>query len=498
MDILLGNEAQEKLMTGIMKASKIVGSTMGPNGRTVIIPDYDGGVSKYRVTKDGVSVIKSIRLKDPAENIGVKLLQEAAENTVREAGDGTTTSTVLASAFIVKFQNGDPNMITEAFDRLGKATIEALQKSSRKLHKEDIKHVATISANNDEVMGDLIQNAFNHSTVVRVEPSTHNEDKLETVNGMMLEVGTLTPRVITDIKKQSVKFIKPLVVTLSDKIESLKTLNVVLNYAIAESRPVVIITEYITPGVIETLENYFLSSTVDVCVVKAPGFSAHRKNLLADIATFTGGKLVSGTKKILIEDLGHLAEIVITSKNTILTKAEDVDITEYADNLEYQFKNNELDETAKDLLNTRIELLKGTVSVIKVGGRSEIEMEERKDRYDDAVLAVTSALSEGIVEGGGVALAKIALPNLRILEGELRMSNPPTVEELFNLSLLAPLMQIDANGFSIKITEDTNLFNDNIVDPLKVTRCALENALSVAKTILSTQSIVLSSFEWKD
>ena len=496
MDILLGQEAQEKLIEGIGKAAAIVGSTMGPSGRTVIIPDYEGGLGKYKVTKDGVSVIKSIKLKDPVENIGVKLLQEAADNTVKDAGDGTTTSTVLATAFIKAFNGADPRLINTTFDTHVKEVIEKLKSSSKKLKTKDIRHVATISANNDDAMGVLIQRAFDHSKVVKVETSNFTEDKLQEVDGMLLNVGSLTPRVITDVKKHQTVFKNPLVLVLEDKIESLKHLNIVLNYAISEERPIVIITEYVTPTVVDTIETYFQKGSLNAIVVKAPGFSTHRLNLLKDIATFAGTELLSTTAQIKPTQLGELAEITVNKGNTILTKKDDLVIQDYIDNLKYQLDNEDLDETEKDLLKIRINHLEGTISVIKVGGKSEIEMEERKDRYDDAVLAVSSALEEGIVEGGGLALARIALPHLNIEDGQIELSRKPTPKEVFYLAIMAPFLQIRTNGHLLEFNDETDLFKDNIIDPLKVTRCALENAASVAKTILSTQSVVLNSFEW--
>lgn len=496
MDILVGAEAQEKLIAGINKAATIVGSTMGPSGRTVIIPDYEAGVSKYKVTKDGVSVIKSIKLKDPVENIGVKLLQEAAENTVKDAGDGTTTATVLASSFIRNFNGINPLIINNEFKRLGEETIEKLKSGSKKLKTKDIKHVATISANNDQEMGNLIQKAFNHSPIVKVESSNLSEDKLQEVDGMLLDTISLTPGIITDTKRLQTSFKAPLVLVLDGKIENMKNLNVALNYSIAESRPIVIICEYVTPTVVTTLETLFKEGSLRAVVIKSPGFSTHRQNLLKDISVFAGTKVFLSTDSIKPNDLGELKEVTITKNNVTLTKSDDYVIEDYIENLKYQYSNNDLEDYDKELLKLRIDYLEGTISVIKVGGKSEIEMEERKDRYDDAVLAVTSALEEGIVEGGGVALAKIALPHLHIEQGQIELSRKPSIEEVFYLSIISPFLQIQANGHQIELSEESDLFEQNIIDPLKVTRCALENALSVSKTILSTQSVVLNSFEW--
>lgn len=485
-EITFSKEARDKLLEGINKANKAVSATMGPNGSTVIIADKDK-YGNYKVTKDGVSVINSIKFKDPIENIGVQLLREAANRTVDQAGDGTTTSTVLATAFINNLKDFESKDINKAFDEIIPKVIEQLKLNSRELKNEDIKYVASISANNDMEIGDVIQSAYNHTNIVKVEESKNLKDNLELVNGMSLPVSFFSKHFITDNKKGSCEFNNNVFVLLIDgKLDNLENFKLQLEQAQIADSSLLIITEDIHESALMKLESLVLSHKLPVCVIKTPGFSKHRKDLIRDLSKFTGATIITDVSKRYSNTiLGKLDSCIITKHNSVLVKHEDNNVEDLIDNLVEQSKVKELEPHEVDLLYQRIQYLKGKVSIIKVGGGSELEMKERKDRYDDAVLAVACALEEGIVEGGGHALVYTVATN---------KEEYTDIETGIYKSLNAPFYKIWENGSPRNF--DRNMFNENIIDPLKVTRCALENAVSVAKVILSTEAVVLNENEW--
>lgn len=482
-EIYFNKEGRDKLILGINKLCNAVSSTIGPNGRTVIIPDsknYDN----YLVTKDGVSVANSISFKDPVENIGAKLIKQTAQLTLDQAGDGTTSSTVLATSFINNLKDFNSNDINKAFDRIIPSVINELKNNSKQLKKEDIKYVATISANNDSKIGKIIQDAYNFSNIIKVEEG-NNEDSLECIEGMSLPVTYFSKHFITNKRKAECEQEEPYVLILDGKLENLKAFEQPIKEIAANNKSLLIITEHVHENILRLLETNVLSGNLNICVIKSPGYSKHRKDLLKDIADFTGASLIKDFNKQYNSNiLGKLKSAKITKTNSILVKHEEINIDENIENLKSQSKLSS-DSYDKSLLEQRISNLTGKVATIKVGGRSEIEMKERKDRYDDAVLAVACALEEGIVEGGGFALANTRLV-LNKSENE--------IENAIFKSLIEPTKKIQENGAIFDTTK--TMFEQNIIDPLKVTRCALENAVSVAKTILSTEAIILNSNEW--
>ena len=485
-EITFSTEARDKLLLGINKACKAVEATLGPNGKTVVIADKDK-YGSYKVTKDGVSVINSIVLKDPIENIGVQLLREASNRTLNQAGDGTSSSCVLATAFINNLKDFNTVDINKAFDEIIPKVIEQLKLNSRKLENEDIKYVASISANNDMEIGNIIQSAYNHTNVVKVEESKNTKDTLDLVNGMSLPVSFFSKHFINDNKKGSCEFKDNVFVLLLDgKLDKLENFQSQLELAQQPNTSLLIITEDVHESALMKLESLVLSHSLPVCVIKTPGFSKHRKDLIQDLSKFTGATIINDVSKRYNNNiLGKLESCSITKHNSILVKHEDNCVKDLIDNLSEQSKVKELENHEIELLNQRIEYLNGKVSIIKVGGGSEIEMKERKDRYDDAVLAVACALEEGIVEGGGHALVySIAADK----------SEYSSIETAIYSSLNAPFLQIWSNGSERNFERD--MFKENIIDPLKVTRCALENAVSVAKVILSTEAVVLNENKW--
>ena len=482
-EIYFDIEGREKLILGINKLNQAVSSTLGPNGKNVIIPDRKTG--KYKVTKDGVSVAREIFFKDPIENIGAQLAKQAAEKTVEDAGDGTTTATVLTTAFVNNLKDFNSVDINKAFDEIIPKVIEQLKLNSRELKHEDIKHVASISANNDLQIGELIQQAYNHSDIVKIEESSNIEDTLDTLPGMLLPVSYFSKHFITNQSKGICEFTNVNTLIIDGKLEKLENFRSILELTQQPNNSLLIIVEDIHEQALRKLETFVLSQSLPICVIKSPGFSKHRKDLLQDLCDFTGSTLITDLSKIYNTNvLGKLQSCKISKNNSILVKEDSIDITDKLNSLNELSKNTESTDYDKDLIKQRIEYLKGKISIIKVGGKSELEMKERFDRYDDAVKAVACALEEGIVEGGGVALT---------WSSRSLMNKSSDIEILILESLLLPYQTIIRNGSKINIK---NMFEQNIIDPLKVTRCALLNAVSIAKTILSTEAIVLNETEW--
>lgn len=495
---------REKLIEGINKLSQAVAKTMGPNGKTVIIPDVKK-YGQYRVTKDGVSVANAIQFIDPIENIGADLIKKAAQKTVDEAGDGTTTSTVLASAFVNNLKDFETNEINKAFDEIIPKVLEQLKLNSRELKREEIHNVATISANGDIQIGDIIQQAFNHADIVKVEEGNQLEDRLDLKEGMSLPVSYLSSHYITNERTQECEMLEPYVILVEGKVESLKGFEFVIKQIAQENKNLLIITEHVHENIARLLETNKISGFLNVCAMKAPGFGGHRFNLLKDLAIYTGATIIKDcNNSITFKEVGVLQSCKIGKHNSILVKPENRNITEYISILDGILKLNDLSEHEKDLVKQRIEYLTGKLSIITVGGKEELEVSERKDRYDDAVKAVACALEEGIVEGGGVALLKVWKDNLGFKD-DVEYNE---VGRLIFRSLTSANEKIIENGTRFfeghdelikegRIGIPNDMFIKNIIDPLKVTRCALLNAVSVAKIILSTDAIVLHESQWK-
>ncbi len=412
----------------------------------------------------------------------------------------TSTSIVLATAFVNNLKDFNSNDINKAFDEIIPKVIQSLKDNSRQLKQEDIKYVATISANNDSKIGEVIQDAYNFSSIIKVEEGG-DIDSLECVEGMSLPVSYISKKFITDHKKAECEQDEPYVLVLDGKLENLNAFEQPIKEIASKSDKLLIITEHVHENVLRLLEGNFLKGSLNVCVIKAPGYSKHRKDLLKDIADFTGASVINDfNKQYNMSILGRLKSSKITKTTSILVKHDSINIEDNIENLKSQFINS-LDAHDKSLLEQRINNLTGKVATIKVGGRSDIEMKERKDRYDDAVLAVACALEEGIVEGGGIALFKAR----DILLNDLEIES--TIGRFLLRSICYPWSTIKENqDYSFKDVEgvqklfkearEINMFDLNIIDPLKVTRCALENAVSVAKTILSTEAIVINHNEW--
>ena len=483
-EIKFDNEARELLLEGVNDLNNAVSKTMGPNGSTVIIPS-DKEHGKYIVTKDGVSVAKAIKFKNPYKNIGAQLIKQAAEQTVKEAGDGTTTATVLATAFVNNLKDFEYNDVQKAFDEIIPKVIKQLEDNSKKLNKEDIIHVAKISANNDNIIAEVIQDAYNHSSIVKVEESNSLTDKLELIDGMNLMTGYMSKHFETNEKRSIAELDNPHVLIIDGKIENIKPLQYIFEQVAVNNESLLIICEHINENILRALESNVLSQNIKLCVMKSPGFSTHRKNLLDDIAEFTKSHVIKDlSKPPLLTMLGRLRSATIGDKTSILTKVDSINIDNYVEVLESKLKDV-TEDYEKELLEQRINNLKASVSIIKVGGKNELEMKERFDRYDDAIKAVACALEEGIVAGAGSALVHISFKYEKDDKLILQICH----------ALRSPNRTIYFN-MGLSTREISGMFEQNIIDPLKVTRCALLNAVSVAKVILSTEAVVLNSKEW--
>ena len=516
-EIIFSDDARNKLYAGVRKLNDAVKVTMGPRGRNVLIQKSFGAPA---ITKDGVTVAKEIELKDTLENMGASLVREVASKTNDQAGDGTTTATVLAHAI---FKEGlrnvtagaNPIEVKRGMDKFSAAVIEELKKSSKKVSgKKEIAQVATISANNDSAVGDLIADAMERvgkDGVITVEEAKSINDELNVVEGMQFDRGYLSPYFITNAEKMLVELGSPLVLLFDKKITNLKDLLPVLEQVQKSGKPLLIIAEDIEGEALATLVVNKLRGVLNISAVKAPGFGDRRKAMLEDIAILTGGTVISEELGRTLEsasmaDLGQAERIVIDKDNTTIVggagKKKDIDARVLQIKAQIAETTSDYD---KEKLQERMAKLSGGVAVIKVGAATETEMKEKKDRVDDALNATKAAVDEGIVIGGGAALIRAGLSVKLALSGDELIG-----ADIVKRALFAPLRQIAENagfdagvvankveqgsdkkfGFNAANGEYVNMFEAGIIDPVKVERIALQNAVSVASLLLTTEATV--------
>jgi chaperonin GroEL len=463
---------------------------MGPYGKTVIV--FKDG-APY-ITKDGVSVARRITFKDVLENTAATIIKEVAEKTLYTVGDGTTTSICLANEFVnIGFdliRKGFPYIeVKEDLKVLEVMTLKFLEKGAKKLKKSDIVDVATISANNDPKIGKLITDAYKHSNIVKVFPGHKENDELILLDGMELETSYSDKAYINDIEKQSIKYDDEFnVIIVGGKLEDLNCIaGLITNPDVGKN--FIIIADHFGEQVNSSLKDNHNRNALRVVPIKSPGFGQHRKDLLGDIAAFTNTVVLDPRKKYAnMESMGKVNKVEVTRDKTYIS-VEDVDTSELEKQLTI-YRDSLEEGHDRDLTTKRIEMLSGKVSSIFVGGSSEIEMKERYDRVDDAVRAVGSALEEGIVEGGGVALVRVY--NELINDPYKNEVNQELVQ-----GLLGPSYAIFINSNKRINTDFTQCrFEQKIIDPLKVTKTALKNAVSVASTILGTDAVVLNEELW--
>ncbi|WP_298330604.1 chaperonin GroEL [uncultured Dokdonia sp.] len=515
-DITFNIEARDGLKRGVDKLANAVKVTLGPKGRNVIISKSFGAP---QVTKDGVTVAKEIELEDALENMGAQMVKEVASKTNDLAGDGTTTATVLAQAIVTEglknvAAGANPMDLKRGIDKAVEAIVADLEKQTTKVgnSSDKIKQVASISANNDDVIGDLIAQAFGKvgkEGVITVEEAKGTETYVDVVEGMQFDRGFLSPYFVTNSEKMSAELEQPYILLFDKKISNMKDLLPVLEPVAQTGKPLLIIAEDVDGEALATLVVNKLRGALKIAAVKAPGFGDRRKAMLEDIAILTGGTVISEERGFTLEnatlDMLGTAETVSIDKDntTIVNGAGDSKVIKArVGQIKSQIETTTSDYD-KEKLQERLAKLAGGVAVLYVGAASEVEMKEKKDRVDDALHATRAAVEEGIVAGGGVALvrAKKALEKIKT-----ENADEATGVQIVNRAIEAPLRTIVSNaggegavviskvmegkkdfGFNAKNGEYTDMLKAGIIDPKKVTRVALENAASVSGMILTTE-----------
>ncbi len=487
-DITLKEEATNKIVAGINKLCDAVKITMGPAGKTVIL--LDEITRKPYATKDGVSVAKYIELQDPIEEFGSKLAKEAAIKTAELARDGTTTATVIIQTTIKKRlaylkNEGTYNEFKRSYGNLIPLITKKIKQNASPLTKKNVKAIATTSSNNDIPTAELITKAYKYSKIVMVEEGYSDEDEIEKVEGVVYPVTYMNKLFINNESTQSSKLDNPLVLLIDGKITSCDNIKDILIHANKNQQGLVIIAEHIDTAPLEILAENVEVRALEILPIKTPGVGKYRAEYIKDIAKFTSATPVKKLNtQVDIKVLGRLKFIEATISDTTLLPATDVYYTEHIKNLSTLYAEGDLDAYSKNILGERIKNLNAKTSIIKVGGKSDIERKEKYDRIEDAVLAINAAKEEGIVTGGGVMLYSIA--NELIDEYTRMMSDYAVLT-----AIKAPFTVIQENG-----VDYADVISTEAVDPAKVTRCAVENAASIALTVLGTQGVVLPRELW--
>jgi chaperonin GroEL len=510
--------ARHTLLRGIEKLAKAVKATLGPSGRNVILDKKFGSPT---ITKDGVTVAKEIELEDPYENMGAQLVREVASKTSDVAGDGTTTATILAESIYKEglrnvTAGANPTSLQRGIMKGVDAIVEELKKLSKKVSdRTEIAQVATVSANWDKTIGEIIADAMDKvgkDGTITVEEAKSIETTLEVVEGMQFDKGYLSPYFVTNAEAMEAVLENAYILIYEKKISSLKDLLPLLEKVAKAGRPLLIIAEDVEGEALATLVVNKLRGTLQVCAVKAPGFGDRRKAMLEDIAVLTGGRLISedlGIKleNIKLEDLGRAKRVTIDKENTTIVEGEGkkADIQGRVAQIRRQIEETTSDYD-REKLQERLAKLAGGVAVINVGAATETEMKEKKARVEDALHATRAAVEEGIVAGGGVALlrAQKALDSVKDLEGDEKVGvaivrravEEPTRQLADNAGREGALVVEEVKkrkgneGYDVANDEYTDLVKAGIVDPTKVTRTALQNAASIAGLLLTTEALV--------
>jgi chaperonin GroEL len=516
--ILFGSEAREKLKKGVDTMANAVKLTLGPKGRNVILDKKFGAPS---VTKDGISVAKEIELKDKVENMGAQLVKEVASKTADSAGDGTTTATLLAQSI---FTNGIKNVAAGAnpmdlkrgIDKAIIAVVAQLKRNSKPISgSKEIEQVATISANNDSMVGKMIADAMEKvgkDGVITVEEAKGTATEVKVVEGMEFDRGYLSPYFVTNTEKMEAELDNPYILIYDKKISSMKELLPLLESVSQTGRPLLLIAEDVDGEALATLVVNKIRGALKVAAVKAPGFGDRRKAMLEDIAVLTGGTLISEERGYKLENatleyMGTAEKVNMDKEHTIIVNGsgKKEDIQARVNQLKVQIENTTSDYD-REKLQERLAKLSGGVAILYIGAATEVEMKEKKDRVDDALHATRAAVQEGIVPGGGVALIRTmgALKDVQV-DNEDQTTGVAIVEA----ALEAPLRTIVANaggegsivlqrvkegkedfGYNARTDVYENLYKAGVIDPTKVTRLALENAASIASLLLTTECVV--------
>ncbi|MCB9362690.1 chaperonin GroEL [Candidatus Woesearchaeota archaeon] len=512
------DEARERLLEGVNKVANTVKITLGPKGRNVVL---DKGYGSPTITNDGVSIAKEIELEDPYENMGASLVKEVATRTQDNAGDGTTTATLLGQSIIKEglkniAAGANPIELKRGIDAAIQSVVGQLKKMSVDVKgQEKVSQVATISANNDPEIGKLIADAMEkvgYTGVITVEEAKSLETSLKVVEGMQFEKGYVSPYMATDNEKMEAVLDDPFLLIYNKKISNMKDIVPMLEQVASQSRPLVIIAEDVEGEALATLILNNLRGALKCVAVKAPGFGDDQKEMLEDIAALTGGKFINEDKGLRLEgvsitDLGRAKRVRVTKENTTIVDGEGKEsaIKARIDLIHSQIKASDSDFEKEDL-QKRLAKLSGGVAVISVGSATETEMKEKKARIDDALHATRAAVEEGVIVGGGVALLKArkVIQDLK-LEGDQHIG-----ADIIYRALEYPVRQIASNagkegsvivdqlmkekdenmGYNAKTEKFEDLFKAGVIDPTKVTRSALQNAGSIASMVLTTEALV--------
>ena len=519
-------EAREQLKKGVDELANAVKVTLGPKGRNVIIEKKFGAP---HITKDGVSVAKEIELIDPFQNTGAQLVKSVASKTGDDAGDGTTTATVLAQSIVATglknvAAGANPMDLKRGIDKAVAKVVESIKAQSEQVGDDydKIEQVATVSANNDNEIGKLIADAMKKVSkdgVITIEEAKGRETTIGVVEGMQFDRGYLSPYFVTNTEKMECEMENPLILIYDKKISNIQEFLPILNPAAQTGRPILVIAEDVESEALTTLVVNRLRAQLKICAVKAPGFGDRRKAMLEDIAILTGGIVISEEKGLKLEQatiemLGSAEKVTITKDNTTIVggKGQKENIQDRVNQIKNEIKNTTSDYD-KEKLQERLAKLSGGVAVLYVGAASEVEMKEKKDRVDDALCATRAAIEEGIVPGGGVAFIR----SIEALEGfEGKSDDETTGIEIVKRAIEEPLRQIVENAglegavvvekvrngkgdFGYNARKDTyeNLRESGIIDPAKVCRVALENAASIAGMFLTTECVICDAKEDK-
>ena len=523
-EIKFNIKAREELKNGVDALADAVKVTLGPKGRNVIIEKKFGAP---HITKDGVTVAREIELEDPFQNLGAQLVKEVASKTGDQAGDGTTTATVLAQAIVnVGLKNvaagANPMDLKRGIDKAVSAVVEGIKAHSQEVDNDfkKIENVARVSANNDEEIGKLIAEAMEKVSkdgVITVEEAKGTDTTVDVVEGMQFDRGYISPYFVTNSEKMECEMDSPYILLYDKKISNLKDMLPILEAVAQSGRPLLIIAEDVDNEALATLVVNRLRGSLKICAVKAPGFGDRRKEMLEDIAILTGGTVISEVKgmqlaQATINDLGTAEKVTVNKDNTTIVNGAGSKeaIAQRVAQIKAQIETT-TSNYDKEKLQERLAKLSGGVAVLYIGAPSEVEMKEKKDRVDDALSATRAAIAEGIVPGGGVAYIR-TLSKLDELKGE--NDDETTGIAIIRRAIEEPMRQIMENagvegavilqkvkdgkgdfGFNARTDTFENFFETGVIDPAKVTRVALENAASIAGMFLTTECVIADKKE---
>ena len=501
-DLTFGENAKKKVVAGVEKLAKAVKSTLGASGKCVIYEDARGNPV---ITKDGVTVAESVVLYDPVENMGATLIKEAARNTVREAGDGTTTATVLAESLLQKVNSSKQTTVREIKQGIKSGLVKINDYlDTVKVDVDDnmLNNVAAISCNNDIELGSIIAEAYTSvgkDGVVLMEESESEETYVEIVDGVQFDCGLTSPHFVTNTDKQKCELEDPLVLICMSEIPNIRKIQTVLEYAIKNNRALLIVAP-VAQQVKSALLMNKVKGNIKVNIVDLPGFGPTKKDTCEDLAVLTGATVMNeelgdDLDAITVEMLGEAEYAITDDKNTVITTIEDLseDVAERIDQVS-KLVADEKNGFFKKKLEQRLSMLSGSVGIIKVGADSKVELKEKKDRVEDAIYATKAALKEGIVPGGGVAL----------LNASRKIEPDNAGERILLESIKAPFKTILANagfetvgypegdgiGVNVVTGEEANMIEEGVIDPVLVTKSALKNAVSVVTTIISADCVI--------